>query len=49
MIKKYNFIMSGKIIDVYASSKAEAYKKAKKINFEMGKGKEESLLNKNCL
>ncbi|WP_186321462.1 hypothetical protein [Bacillus sp. FJAT-22090] len=47
MIKKYNFIMNGKIIDVYAASKAEAYKKAKTINIEMGK--EENLLKKNCI
>ncbi|MFJ5772098.1 hypothetical protein [Psychrobacillus sp. NPDC093180] len=47
MIKKYNFIMNGKIIDVYASSKAEAYKKATMINFEMDK--EKNLLKKDCI
>jgi hypothetical protein len=47
MIKKYNFIMDGKIIDVYASTKVEAYKKAKTIYYEMGK--EESSLKKNCV
>ncbi|MFF2755692.1 hypothetical protein ACFVR1_18520 [Psychrobacillus sp. NPDC058041] len=47
MKKKYNFIMDGKIIDVYASSKVEAYKKAATINYEMSK--EENSLKKNCV
>ncbi|GGA47438.1 hypothetical protein [Psychrobacillus lasiicapitis] len=47
MIKKYNFIMNGKIIEVNASSKVEAYKKAMAINFEMDK--EKNLPTKNCV
>lgn len=35
MIKKYNFIIEGKIIDVYAKSKTEAQEKAKKIYDEI--------------
>ncbi|MEI4771834.1 hypothetical protein WAX74_19720 [Psychrobacillus sp. FJAT-51614] len=35
MIKKYNFIIEGKIIDVYAKSKVEAKEKAKQIYDEI--------------
>ena len=35
MIKKYNFIIEGKIIDVYATSSEEAHEKAMNIFNEL--------------
>lgn len=37
MIKMYSFIIEGKLVEVQAASKAEAYDKAKEIIFDLNR------------